>query len=98
MGDNASGYMLFMRLVPLFPFVLVNIVPALFNVRLKTFLWTTFIGILPGSFVYVNLGETLGEISSLNDLVSTRTILAFALLGMFALIPTLYHQWKRRQK
>jgi len=98
MRDNAVGYLLFLRLVPVFPFFLVNIVPALFNVPLRVFVLTTFFGIIPGSFVYVNLGETLGEIESLNDLVSVQTLLAFALLGLFALIPTIYKQFKARKK
>ncbi len=97
MKENAVGYLLFMRLVPLFPFVLVNIVPALFNVPLRIFALTTFFGILPGTFVFVNVGETLGEIESLKDLVSTQTLLAFGLLGVFALIPTLYKQWKNKK-
>lgn len=98
MKENAVGYLLFLRLVPVFPFFLVNIVPALFNVPLRVFVLTTFFGIIPGSFVYVNLGQTLGEIESLNDLVSARTLLAFALLGLFALVPTLYKQFKARKK
>jgi len=98
MTENAVGYLFFMRLVPLFPFVLVNIVPALFNVRLRVFAFTTFFGILPGTFVYVNVGETLGEIESLSDLVSPQTFLSFALLGVFALVPTLYKQWKKKMK
>lgn len=96
MKDNAVGYLLFMRLVPVFPFFLVNIVPALFNVPLRTFALTTFFGIIPGSFVYVNLGQQLGDIESLSDLVSTQTLLAFGLLGVFALIPTLYKQLKAK--
>ncbi len=98
MSDNAIGYMFFMRLVPLFPFALVNIVPALFNVRTRAFVLTTFLGIIPGSFVYVNLGEQLGDITSLSDLVSIETLLAFVLLGLFALLPTLYKQVRNRNK
>ena len=94
MKDNAAGYLLFMRLVPIFPFFLVNIVPALFNVRLKTFILTTLIGIIPGSFVFVNLGEQLSDITTLSDLISRETLIAFTLLGLFALIPTLYKQFK----
>ncbi len=97
MKENAVGYLLFLRLVPLFPFFLVNIVPALFNVSLRVFVITTFLGIIPGSFVYVNLGKTLGDITRLNDLVSGKTILAFGLLGLFALIPTVYTQIKNRR-
>ena len=98
MKENAAGYLLFMRLVPLFPFFLVNIVPALFNVRLVTYIWTTFIGIIPGSFVYVNLGKQFADIDHLQDLASPQVVLAFALLGVFALIPTIYKQLKNAQK
>ncbi len=96
--DNAVGYLLFMRLVPIFPFFIVNIVPALLNVPLRIYILTTFFGIIPGSFVFVNFGETLGEINNIGDLASTETIIAFALLGFFALIPTLYKQIKNRKK
>lgn len=95
MKENAVGYLFFMRLVPVFPFVLVNIVPALFNVPLKIFILTTFFGIIPGSAVYVYFGQQLGEINSLNDLISAELLLAFTLLGFFALIPTLYKQCKK---
>ncbi|PCI57268.1 MAG: hypothetical protein COB36_03100 [Alphaproteobacteria bacterium] len=97
MKDNATGYLLFMRLIPVFPFFLVNIVPALFNVKPRIFILTTFFGIIPGSFVYVNLGQQLADIESLNDLISIQTLLAFSLLGLFALIPTLYKQLKNRK-
>lgn len=97
MKDNAAGYLLFMRLIPVFPFFLVNIVPALFNVKPKIFILTTFFGIIPGSFVFVNLGQQLADIENLNDLVSMQTLLAFSLLGLFALIPTLYKQFKNRK-
>ena len=97
MKENAVGYLLFMRLVPLFPFVAVNVVPALFNVPLRIFVLTTFFGIIPGSAVYVYFGQQLGEISALSDLVSPKVLLAFALLGVFAIIPTLYKQFKNRK-
>lgn len=74
-----------------------NIVPALFNVPVRVYVLTTFFGIMPGSFVYVNLGETLGDIESLGDLVSFETLIAFGLLGIFALLPTLYKQYKARK-
>lgn len=98
MKENAVGYLLFMRLVPLFPFVAVNVVPALFNVSLRVFALTTFFGIIPGSGVYVYFGQQLGSIESLGDLASPKVLLAFALLGVFALIPTLYTQLKNRKE
>ena len=94
MHQNAVGYMLFMRLVPLFPFFLVNIVPAMFNVRLVPYVVTTFVGIIPGTFVYANVGSELGTIDTLGDLASPQILIAFSLLGVFALLPTLYKQFK----
>ena len=95
--DNAFSYMLFLRLVPLFPFFLVNLAPAVTSIPLRTFVLATFIGILPGSFVFVNLGETLGRIDSLRGLVSWEVLGAFALLGVFALIPILLKKFKSKR-
>jgi len=92
MNQNAIGYLLFMRLVPIFPFFLVNIVPALFNIRLIPYLATTFLGIIPGTFVYANVGRELGTIDTLSDLISTETLIAFTLLGLFALLPVIIKQ------
>jgi uncharacterized membrane protein YdjX (TVP38/TMEM64 family) len=84
---NAFNYLLFLRLVPLFPFFLVNLAPAFTAISVRTFVIATLIGIIPGSFVYANLGQTLGRIDSLAGLVSTETIIALALLGLLALVP-----------
>ena len=85
--ENAFSYLLFLRLVPAFPFFLVNLAPALTSVPLRTFVLATLVGIVPGTFVFVNLGETLGRIDSLAGLVSWETLIAFALLGALALVP-----------
>jgi uncharacterized membrane protein YdjX (TVP38/TMEM64 family) len=91
-NENAFAYLLFLRLVPLFPFFLVNLASAFTAVPLRTYVLATLIGIIPGTFVYVNLGQTLGRIDSLDGIVSRETLLAFALLGVFALVPV---AWKR---
>jgi uncharacterized membrane protein YdjX (TVP38/TMEM64 family) len=98
--ENAFNYMLFLRLVPAFPFFLVNLAPAFTSIPLRTFVLATLIGIIPGTFVFVNLGETLGRIDSLQGLVSWQTFGAFALLGVFALVPVLIRKVKsgRAQK
>lgn len=98
MAKNAASYMLFMRLVPLFPFFLVNIVPALFNVRLVPYVLTTAVGILPGTVIYVNFGRELGSIQSLTDLASPQMLLALGLLGAFALVPVLYKKIRSKRK
>jgi uncharacterized membrane protein YdjX (TVP38/TMEM64 family) len=96
MQNNAVSYLLFLRLVPLFPFFLVNIVPALFNIKTRDYIWTTALGILPGTFIYVNVGRSLGTVENPTDLVSTDIILSIALLGIIALMPSLYKKWKGR--
>jgi uncharacterized membrane protein YdjX (TVP38/TMEM64 family) len=90
--EDAFGYLLFLRLVPLFPFWLVNLVPALTPVKPRTYVAATAIGIIPGSFVYCNLGARLATLQSTRDLVDAQTLLALALLGVSALIPI---AWKR---
>lgn len=84
---DAFSYLLFLRLVPAFPFWLVNLAPAFTPVSLRIYVMTTFIGIMPGSFVFANLGQSLGSIQSLDQLLSTQTLLAFSLLGVLPLLP-----------
>ena len=91
---NAFSYMLFLRLVPAFPFFLVNLAPAFTSVPLSTYVLATAIGIIPGSFVFANLGETLGTIDSLSGLISRETLIAFALLGVLALVPIIVRKIK----
>ena len=94
---NAFSYLLFLRLVPAFPFFLVNLAPALTSIPLRTYVAATFLGIIPGTFVFVNLGQTLGRIDSLEGLVTFETLGAFALLGVFALVPVAIRYWRERK-
>ena len=96
-SENAFHYMLFLRLVPAFPFVLVNLAPAFTGIRVPTYVLATAIGIIPGTFVFANLGETLGTLDSLSGLVSRDTLLALALLGVLALVPILIRQFRSRR-
>ncbi len=98
MKENAVGYLLFMRLIPIFPFFLVNVVPALFNVPLRIFVLTTFFGIIPGTLAFVYFGQQLGQLETVSDLLSPQMLLAFGVLGMFAITPSLYKQMKARRK
>lgn len=95
--QNAFSYLLFLRLVPAFPFFLVNLAPAFTSIPLRTYVLATFVGIIPGSFVFVNLGQTLGRIESLQGLVSVETLGAFALLGVFALVPVAIRAFRARR-
>jgi uncharacterized membrane protein YdjX (TVP38/TMEM64 family) len=92
---DAFNYLLFLRLVPLFPFWLVNLAPAFSSVPLRTYVLGTLLGIIPGSFVFANLGQSLANIGSTKDLVSLEIIGAFVLLGLFALVPVLLKKLRR---
>ena len=93
--QRGINYLLFLRLVPVFPFFLINLAAGLTRLRLSTFVLGTFFGIIPGGFVYVNAGASLATIRSLHDVASPRILGSFALLGLFALLPAVYA--KRKQ-
>ncbi|MBX3578333.1 MAG: TVP38/TMEM64 family protein [Rhizobiaceae bacterium] len=99
-------YLLVLRLAPFIPFFMVTILPALFNVRLKTFLAATALGIVPGAFPYSRLGEgadsvlvaarAAGREATLSDLVTTEIRVAFAALALVTLIATVVRRvWLR---
>lgn len=96
--ENALSYLLVMRLVPLFPFFVVNLVPAFLGVSLKTFVAATFFGIIPGALVYTSVGVGLGSVFDAGGSLSAQTILSpqivLALLGLaaLALIPVFYRK------
>ncbi len=84
---NAFSWMLFLRLTPMVPYFLVNLIPTVTGIRLRTYALATMIGIIPVTFVFTNLGQTLGRIDSTHDLVSPEALTALALLAVMALIP-----------
>ncbi len=87
------NYLLFLRLVPIFPFFLINLAAGLTRLPLRTFFLGTMLGIIPGGFVYVNAGASLATIDSLSGIASPRVLGSFALLGLFALVPVLYNKF-----
>lgn len=89
-AKNAFSYLLTLRLIPLFPFFLVNLVSGLTRVSLGTYMAATVLGIIPGSFVYAYAGRQLGTINSLKEIASPNVLLAFTLLGLLALSPLIY--------
>ena len=92
-AKNAFSYLVTLRLVPLFPFFLVNLVSGLTRVRLGTYVLATALGIVPGSFVYAYAGRQLGTINSLKEIASPNVILAFTLLGLLALVPIAHRRF-----
>jgi len=91
------NYLLFMRLVPVFPFFLINLGAGLTRMPLRTFFFGTMIGMIPASFVFCNAGASLASITSMSEVASPRVLGSFALLGLFALVPVLYQKFKRKQ-
>ena len=95
--NNAFSYLMTLRLIPLFPFFVVNLVSGLTRMNVGTYVAATALGIIPGSFVYAYAGRQLGTINSLNEIASPNVIGAFVLLGLLALVPTVYSTIKGRQ-
>ncbi|MBL8790826.1 MAG: TVP38/TMEM64 family protein [Rhizobiales bacterium] len=114
---DAFSYLLFLRLVPLFPFWLVNLASAFTGMRLATFASATAMGIIPGTFAFAFLGEGLDSVVanrseahaaclaakgpenchfelSVQDLVTAEMLVAFAALGLVALVPVGLRKWK----
>ena len=89
-AKNAFSYLLTLRLIPLFPFFVVNLVSGLTRVNVGTYIAATALGIIPGSFVYAYAGRQLGTINSLQEIASPNVIGAFVLLGLLALVPVIY--------
>ena len=95
--EHAFIYLLFLRLVPLFPFFLVNLAPAFTTIRVSTYVVATATGIIPGTFVFVNLGQALASIDSLRGLLSPELAASLALLAVLALVPIIVRKIRSRQ-
>jgi len=79
-------YLFTLRLIPIFPFWLINLVMGLTKMPLKSFFWVSQVGMLPGTIVYVNAGKEIAKIDSLSGILSPGLIISFVLLGLFPLI------------
>jgi len=101
--ENALSYLLFMRLVPAFPFFVVNLVPAFLGVRLRTFVVATFFGIIPGGFVYTSVGAGLGSVFdsgeefSVSGILTPEIVTAMVGLALLALLPVAYRMWQAKR-
>ena len=83
---EGAFYIFALRLVPAFPFFMINIITALTSIRTSTFYWVSQVGMLPGTAVYVYAGTQLAQIESLSDIASPELIIAFVILGVFPLV------------
>jgi pyruvate/2-oxoglutarate dehydrogenase complex dihydrolipoamide dehydrogenase (E3) component/uncharacterized membrane protein YdjX (TVP38/TMEM64 family) len=85
MAREGAFYLFTLRLVPLFPFFLINLAMGLTALPVRTFYWVSQLGMLAGTIVYVNAGTELARIDSPSGIASPRLLLSFALLGVFPL-------------
>ncbi|WP_372986513.1 FAD-dependent oxidoreductase [Marinobacter sp.] len=95
---DGAFYLATLRLVPVFPFFLINLAMGLTGMKLRTYALVSWIAMLPGTFVYVNAGTQLGQIQSTGDIVSADLLLSFALLGLFPLIAKFVVGFIRRRR
>jgi uncharacterized membrane protein YdjX (TVP38/TMEM64 family) len=100
---NALSYLLVLRLVPIFPFWLVNLVPAFLNVPLRVYVIGTFIGIIPGTAVFASIGNGLGALLAdcrkpdFGVVFQPTILLPLVALAALALVPVLFRRWQARR-
>jgi len=96
MARNGTRYLLTLRLIPVFPFFVVNFLAGLTQVPLGTFSWTTSLGIIPGTAVFAYAGHQLEHIRSISDIFTGKVLSAFLLLAAFALAPAIIDRFRNR--
>ena len=94
LAQNGTNYLLTLRLIPIFPFFLINLFAGFTRIPVLTFVWTTALGIIPGSFVYAYLGYSGTTIEPGESLLSPQIIIALVLLGLLSLVPVLVRKVK----
>jgi uncharacterized membrane protein YdjX (TVP38/TMEM64 family) len=100
--EDAFNYLIVLRLIPIFPFWLVNLVAGATGMALPAYVAATFFGMIPGTFVYAGLGNGMGALIAdgqppdLNILFRPIVLLPIIGLAALALLPVLYKRWRRR--
>ncbi len=98
-AKEGTLYLFTLRLIPVFPFWLINLVMGLTKMPLRTFFWVSQIGMLAGTIVFVNAGKELAKIDSLSGILSPTLILSFVILGLFPITAKkLLALYKKRKK
>ncbi len=98
MAEEGALYLFSLRLVPIFPFFLINILMGLTPIRTLTYCWVSQVGMLAGTLVYINAGTQLAGIDGLQGILSPGLLLSFALLGIFPLIASKINLWLKRRR
>jgi pyruvate/2-oxoglutarate dehydrogenase complex dihydrolipoamide dehydrogenase (E3) component/uncharacterized membrane protein YdjX (TVP38/TMEM64 family) len=95
---DGAFYLFTLRLVPLFPFFLINLLMGLTRIRTTTFALVSQIGMLAGTIVYVNAGTELAKIDSLSGIASPSLLLSFVALGFFPWFAKAFISWLQRRR
>lgn len=102
--ENAFSYMLVLRLIPLFPFFVVNVVPAFLGVSLRTYVLCTFFGIIPGTLVFILAGAGLGSVFdqggafTLESVLTAEIVAGLVGLSILSLLPVAYKRLRTRRQ
>lgn len=95
---DGAFYLFSLRLIPVFPFFLINLLMGLTPISARRYYWVSQLGMLPGTAVYLNAGTQLAQIDSLGGILSPSVLLAFALLGVFPLLTKwLLNKWPHKR-
>ena len=95
---EGASYLFALRLVPVFPFFLINLAMGLTRLPVRTFWWVSQLGMLPGTLVYVNAGRELGQLDSLAGILSPGLLGAFVLLGLLPLVSRKVLDWVKARE
>jgi pyruvate/2-oxoglutarate dehydrogenase complex dihydrolipoamide dehydrogenase (E3) component/uncharacterized membrane protein YdjX (TVP38/TMEM64 family) len=95
---DGAFYLFTLRLVPVFPFFLINLLMGLTPITTRSFYWVSQVGMLAGTVVYVNAGTQLAQLSGLSGILSPDLLVSFALLGVFPLIARRVVGWVQRRR
>lgn len=86
LNEEGNLYLLTLRLIPITPFVVVNLVMGLTKIKIWSFIWITLLGIFPGTFIYVYAGKKFSEISTISHILSPSIIISLIFLGMMPFV------------
>jgi uncharacterized membrane protein YdjX (TVP38/TMEM64 family) len=97
LDKNGPNYMLTLRFIPLFPFFLINLFAGVTSLKARTFIWTTSLGIIPGSFVYAYLGHAGASLEPGGTGFPKEPLIALILLGLLSMLPVIFKKVKENK-
>ncbi len=97
MENEGAFYLFTLRLIPVFPFFIINLVMGLTKIPLFTYYWVSQVGMFPATIVYVNAGKELAKVDSLAGILSPGLLISFAVLGLFPITVKKIMGWYRQR-